>query len=219
MGFRFSDSPFIEGALNFLAHLHLGRHSEEFLLGSLLGDFVRGRISDDMFTAEIREGIRVHRAVDAFTDQELNWQRSRGRLSAERRRFAGIIVDVFYDHFLSQHWDLFSTGLSREAFIARSNEALLAKVYLVRGPEYKVSRAVLRRVAREDWLSGYHEVGGIASTLDRISQRSPRIGRIKGSGDELRAQYSEFESDFLAFYPIILKYARSLTESEKNEST
>lgn len=199
--------------MNFLAHLHLGRHSEEFLLGSLLGDFIRGNITDDLFTHDIREGIRVHRAIDSFTDLQEHWKRSRDRLSSERRRFAGIIVDVFYDHFLSCHWNLYSPDQSREEFIAISYAALLRKVSLVRGTEHKETRAVLRRVAREGWLDDYHDIEGIGHTLDRISRRSPRIGIIKGSIEELREHYEMFEEDFLAFYPTILKYARSISRA------
>jgi acyl carrier protein phosphodiesterase len=196
--------------MNFLAHLHLGRHTEGFLLGSLLGDFIRGMITDDMFTKEVREGIRVHRAIDAFTDHQVAWKRSRDRLSSERRRFAGIIVDVFYDHFLSRHWDLFSPDVSREAFIAHCYGSILGKVSLLTGDVKKETRAVLRRVAREDWLSGYHEIDGIGVTLDRISRRSPRIAVIKGGVEELKANYEALEDDFLAFYPVIQAYVRGI---------
>ncbi|MEM0897518.1 MAG: hypothetical protein AAGJ79_11610, partial [Verrucomicrobiota bacterium] len=79
--------------MNFLAHLHLGPHTPEGMLGSLLGDFVRGRLDDpllqEQFTPAVLSSIRGHRAIDAFTDENSHWKRSKYRLPAPLRRFAG----------------------------------------------------------------------------------------------------------------------------------
>lgn len=80
--------------MNYLAHLHLGGPLPEQLLGSLYGDFVKGRL-EGRFSAPLEAGIRLHRQIDAFTDSHPLVLAAIGRFPAERRRYAGIIVDVF----------------------------------------------------------------------------------------------------------------------------
>ncbi len=189
--------------MNFLAHLHLGRHTDRFLLGSLLGDFVRGRIEDNSdIDPEVRRGIIVHRKIDAWTDQHPVWQRSRARLTSGRRRFAGIIIDVFYDHFLSRHWDRFC-DIERAAFIGGCYAALERQ----RDEVDPTVRPIFTRMAEEDWLGSYHDLDGIAETLRRISRRSPRVSPIAGSDAELREHEADYEADFLEFYPDAMEFA------------
>jgi len=94
--------------MNYLAHLFLGPKDPEQALGSLLGDFVRGPVHSLDLPHGVREGIWLHRRIDAFTDAHPLVRRSRERVSAERRRYAGIMIDMFYDHLLAKHWLAFS---------------------------------------------------------------------------------------------------------------
>ena len=77
--------------MNYLAHLYLAEQSSEGLLGSLLGDFVKGRL-DDRYPETVRRGIALHRAIDSFTDAHPLHRESRNRIGGERRRYAGIII-------------------------------------------------------------------------------------------------------------------------------
>ncbi len=183
--------------MNFLAHLHLARPDPVSRLGNLLGDFVRGR-PDDRFSPEIWRGIMHHRHLDAFTDSHPAWKRSRTRLARERVRFAGIVVDVFYDHFLSRHWDRFATdGESLPDFIDQCHCDLRSAAAL--GPAD--ANAVIARMEAEGWLASYAELAGIDEAMHRISRRSPRLGPIAGGIADLEREYAGFEADFLQFYP------------------
>ena len=88
--------------MNYLAHLHLGGEQPEQLLGSLYGDFVKGRL-EGRFSPQIEAAIRLHRRIDAFTDSHPLTERARARFPAERRRTAGILLDLFFDHGLARH--------------------------------------------------------------------------------------------------------------------
>ena len=94
--------------MNYLAHLYLAEQSSEGLLGGLLGDFVKGRL-DDRYTDTVRRGIALHRAIDSYTDAHPLHLESRNRIGRQRRRYAGIIIDVCYDHFLSRCWADYSS--------------------------------------------------------------------------------------------------------------
>lgn len=196
--------------MNFLAHLHLAARTPESRLGNMLGDFVKGR-PDDRFAPEIWEGIMLHRHVDAFTDSHPEWKKSKGRLSPERRRFAGIIVDVFYDHFLARHWERFSgDGETLGEFIDGCHTDLLA----LRDQAPPDAAAVFERMAEEQWLRSYFETEGIARALERISRRSPVLGPVRDSIEELETHYEAIEQDFLAFYPDLIRYAAALREPD-----
>ncbi|MEM9478033.1 MAG: ACP phosphodiesterase [Verrucomicrobiota bacterium] len=201
-----SDGVFTQ-RMNFLAHLHLGPHTPEGMLGSLLGDFVRGRLDDPELTAKftpaILESIRLHRAIDAFTDDNEHWKRSKYRLPEPLRRYAGIIVDVFYDHLLSVHYQQFANELLDD-FIGVCHENLLSARPLA-DPRW---HPFLEAMIGEKWLSGYAHLEGIGLTLDRISRRSPRVTPIAGTVAELEKNFGGYEKDFLTFYPEALAFAR-----------
>lgn len=110
--------------MNFLAHLHLAAHTRSSLTGNLLGDFVKGTLPTGL-VAHFDEGIWLHRKIDAFTDGHPEHKAAVACFEAPWRRFGGIVVDMIYDHWLSQHWELFNTEpLPR--FLQRSYDQLLA---------------------------------------------------------------------------------------------
>jgi len=181
--------------LNYLAHLFFSDDSEGEVVGSLLGDFVKGNPAG-RFNAAITEAIHLHRRIDSFSDSHIIPRRSRGRISPLRRRFAGIIVDVCYDHFLSRHWRQFSP-VDLKSFVGRvysmldKNRALL--------PERL--RRVLPHMIAENWLGSYTQLEGVGNALDRIAGRLSRGGAFKGAVAEIEANYRDLETDFLAFFP------------------
>ena len=196
--------------MNLLAHLHLADETAESRLGNLLGDFVRGR-PDDRYPEVIWEGIMLHRKVDAFTDRHPHWKRSRSRLTPPRVRFAGIIVDVFYDHFLTRHWERFNGGKSLDSFVEECYRHLEESLHQTT----EEIAGILRKMAREDWLRSYGEVAGVEVALNRISRRSLRMGPIHGSVEELVREYEAIESDFLAFYPELVRFAEETRNGRK----
>ncbi|MEM0898260.1 MAG: acyl carrier protein phosphodiesterase, partial [Verrucomicrobiota bacterium] len=126
------------------------------------------------------------------------------RLPAPLRRFAGIVVDVYYDHLLSIHWQRYM-DTSREVFIDSCHAALLGSPALP-DPQW---RPFLERLVEENWLGSYASLKGIGITLDRISQRSPRVAPIAGSVVELEKNFASYEEDFLAFYPEVLGFVNA----------
>jgi acyl carrier protein phosphodiesterase len=87
--------------MNYLAHLHLGGQRPGQLLGSLYGDFVKGRLQGQ-FAPEIEGAIQLHRSIDVFTDRHPLVDVALSRFSLTRRRYAGIVLDVFFDHCLAR---------------------------------------------------------------------------------------------------------------------
>ena len=95
--------------MNYLAHLYLAGESDDSRLGNILGDFVKGNAAG-RYPPAILRGIMMHRKVDRFADHHPQSRSARQLISPARRRFAGVIVDICYDHFLSVHWKYLPVG-------------------------------------------------------------------------------------------------------------
>ena len=181
--------------MNYLGHLYLSPDTPDFLVGSLLGDFVKGAAIND-YTGDTRRGIELHRKVDQFTDHHDIFRQSVARISQGRRRYGGIMVDVFYDHFLAKHWLEFHpeplTDFAQRVYgILRERELEL--------PE--TMRFILPRLTSEDWFSSYRETSGIDSVMKRMSRRIKRENPLHSAIEELEQEYEEFEADFRQFLP------------------
>ncbi|TAE59829.1 MAG: DUF479 domain-containing protein [Nostocales cyanobacterium] len=185
--------------MNWLAHLFLSEPYVEMRLGNLLADIVKGTERQKL-NAQIQRGIQCHHIIDHFTDNHLIFQRSKQRLNPIHRRFAGVLVDIFYDHFLAKNWADY-TDISLDKFTAEIYTSFQA----YSGEIPMIVRQVINRVAAEDWLGSYRYTQGIETSLERISKRlSRRFNRelmLNEAVDELIKHYHEFEQDFQDFFP------------------
>ena len=64
--------------MNYLAHVALAGPEPAGVLGGIAGDFVKGRI-DQHPDSSFANGVRLHRAIDRFTDHHPICARSRAR--------------------------------------------------------------------------------------------------------------------------------------------
>jgi acyl carrier protein phosphodiesterase len=191
-----------EKALNYLSHLFFSDDTEDALLGSLLGDFVKGSTAG-RFSAAISDAILLHRKIDSFSDAHRITRESRNRISPSRRRFAGIIVDVCYDHFLSRHWGDFSR-IDPANFVERVYAVLMKNSAFL--PD-RLSR-VLPRMISENWLGSYVHLKGVGEALDRIAGRLSRGDAFRGSIIEIESNYRALEGDFLSFFPELAAFCK-----------
>ena len=190
--------------MNYLAHLFLAEGTPESLIGNLLGDFVKGS-AVNLYDLEIRKGIDLHRKVDIYTDSHAIVRSSKSLISPQRRRFAGVLVDVFYDHFLAKNWLEYSEvplpDFARGVYqVLQDSRDIL--------PE-SLNQIVPTIIAR-DLLCSYREIGGIDTAINRMSARIKRANNLAGGVEDLTANYQQFESHFRAFFPLLIIYARNI---------
>lgn len=194
--------------MNYLAHLHLADESPAAKVGNLLADFVKGQ-DVDRLPEDIQAGIRLHRAVDAYTDCHPIVMRSIRRLGGRLGWYAGIVMDVYYDHLLARSWTRYCSESLRD-FADRMYRILSDHLELVTGE----SRVLLQRLIREDRLVRYRYPSGIAETLERlssrISERMPRRPvRLQDALPLLRSLDPALEEDFHSFYPQLIAFVES----------
>lgn len=185
--------------MNWLAHAWLSEPDIEFRLGNLLADIVKGTDRNTMSPAFLA-GVRRHQAIDAFTDWHPVVHRSRARLIGAHRHTSGILVDVFYDHFLALDWDHF-TDEPLDTFTARLYTDIRAHPIALPTE----AREAVERMIAEDRLGSYRRLDGIEATLRRVSLRlSARLGRdlaLERGVAELVAHFDELHADFAEFFP------------------
>lgn len=186
--------------MNHLFHLITAGDDPDAVAGSIMGDFVKGKLAGG-YPEGILRGLRLHRAVDSFAAQNIHWQRSRRCLDDSFGLYRGILVDIFYDHFLSRAWsELFV--MPYETYLRQVRTHLDERRELL--PE--LFRQLLPRMF-EEWLPVYPEVEGIALVLQRMSGRLKRVNPLADGARELERQYRELEEDFRLFYPEVMQFA------------
>ncbi len=191
--------------MNWLAHLRLSPPEPLVRLGNLLGDFLHG-VDVATLPEAVQRGVRMHRALDAFTDAHPAFRRSRERIRPPFRRFSGVLVDVFYDHFLARGWAGFGDGRPLGAFTAEVYADLQRHAAWLPGR----LREVGPRMAAQDWLGGYAEVEHVDTALSRMADRLRRPTVLGEGGRELRAHDADLAADFAAFWPDVVRAAGAI---------
>jgi acyl carrier protein phosphodiesterase len=193
--------------MNYLAHIYLARHSDAAMVGAMLGDFVKaGEI--DRYPPEIAREILLHRHVDTYTDSHPLVVAARELFGGGRRRYSGIVLDVFYDHVLSQDWARYC-ALPRAALIERFYAALAAHEALL--PDRL--REMLPYLVRQDWLGGYLEFDGVVETVARVSRRLSRNGELLRDGiGDLVEHRAVITQGFDQFFPQLIAFAAARRE-------
>ncbi|WP_328189143.1 acyl carrier protein phosphodiesterase [Marinobacter sp. OP 3.4] len=189
--------------MNHFCHLFLARPTVESRVGNLLGDFARGLDSRDL-PEQVREGLEHHRAVDAFTDSHPEVLASKACFSAGRRRFAGIALDILFDHYLLRHWDRFG-HTDKDNFISELYADLEAGHHLMPPSMEQVTR----RMVAYDWFKAYEDLETVGQAMDRVASRIRFRHGFAGVIDEIRPMDDELEARFLAFFPDLLAFSRS----------
>jgi acyl carrier protein phosphodiesterase len=194
--------------MNLLAHALLSGSEPGLLLGNLLADFVKGE-NRRLLPPAVQAGMIQHQKIDAFTDSHPLVRNSRARIAAPYRRYSGILVDVFYDHFLVQHWQDFGEG-SVDDF-ARDIYALATR-HAADLPDE--ARAIIAAMSQRNILLACRQVEGVEKVLERIAlrlaRRSGRAIEMAGGVAFLRDAYGDFAADFRAFFPELQEHVRQL---------
>lgn len=183
-------------AMNFLAHAYLAAPDEALIAGGVIGDWIKGPLDRQPLPAGLLRGVALHRAIDAFADRNEAFLRSRARISAARRRWSGVFIDMYYDHLLAAGWDDWNdrplADFTAQTYLALDRQAAQL------APE--VNR-VMALMTSEDWLGSYASIDGLAAVLGRMGRRVRQPNPLAEGVDELIAQRAEFAADFAEFLP------------------
>jgi acyl carrier protein phosphodiesterase len=199
--------------MNYLAHAFLAQPNIYSLTGNLLGDFCKGIIIGQLHPA-IQAGLHNHRATDRFTDHHPMVKEARQLFSAGRKRFAGVALDVLFDHYLIQHWHRYS-DIPFSEYKANLYRHLDLALTLMPADMAKTISSLLRH----DWLQSYQQLSNVSKVLDRIASTIRFEHHFYGIGDEIAFHYSQLEQVFLCFFPQLQQHILQLNLEAPDSST
>ena len=188
--------------MNHLAHALLAGDDDALRLGGMLGDFVRGA-PEAAWPADVATGIRLHRAIDAFTDSHPQVLAAKARLAPPYRRYAGILLDMWFDHLLARDFGRWSgqplNGFSEDLQrLLREHEARLPP---------GLAR-FLRYMQVNGLPAGYARPDVVAQALTGIGQRLRRDNPLAEALPVLQAQERALGEHFEVFFPELREFAQ-----------
>ncbi|PSR53123.1 DUF479 domain-containing protein [Adhaeribacter arboris] len=190
--------------MNFLAHTFLSGSDEELLVGNFIADSVKGR-QKEIYPDGVRRGIELHRLIDTFTDAHPMVHQSKERLRPEQGKFAGVVTDMFYDHFLAANFEQYAsmTLLDYSLYVYQT----------VQNYSYLLPERVhyfLPYMIKQNWLYRYAQVAGIQASLNGMSRRSSFRSNMSTATQALEENYFIYQQDFQQFFPELQNYVKQV---------
>ncbi len=176
--------------MNYLAHLYLSGKNEDVLIGNFIADSVKGSKYKD-YSTDIQRGIVLHRQIDTHTDAHPNFRTSTKRLHKNYGHYSGVIVDIFFDHFLAKNWKHYSS-ISLADYAQKCYAILNKNIQMMPGK----AQYILPYMTKGNWLLSYASIEGISSVLSGMNRRTNGRSGMDKATIELQQFYSEFEADF-----------------------
>ena len=179
--------------MNFLGHLYLSGDEPLVIVGNFMADAVKGgRL--EAFDPQVVRGIRLHRAIDSFTDIHPMHRTGRERVRTHAGRYAGVVMDLFFDHLLAERWS--ARHPEPLADYAQRMYALIQShaQYL---PDR--TRSMLPHMVQGDWLTSYARIVSIGRALAGLARRVPGGEVMVGAEQVLADHLEQYHAEFDAF--------------------
>ena len=189
--------------MNYLAHIYLSGDSDEIKIGNFIGDYVKGNKYLD-FPEMVAYGIRMHRRIDAFTDQHPVVKECMQLLKPGYGRYSGIVTDVFFDHFLASNWGTYSTCSLRQ-FSRHAHAVFLSNFALL---PFRVKQ-FLPFLIHHKRLESYAQRETMFHVLEIMSRRTSLPSNSHWAFEMLNNEYHQFEAFFSVFFAELILFVEA----------
>jgi acyl carrier protein phosphodiesterase len=189
--------------MNYLAHAYLSYKHPQVLVGNMISDFVKGK-AQFRYERLIHVGIRLHRSIDAFTDEHPATHRAKEVFRSYYRLYSGAIVDVLYDHFLANDPAIFNNENPLQSFSEETYSVLEA--YAVHLPERFV--VLLPYMKTQNWLYNYQYRLGIERSLKGLVRRASYLSDSAPAFALFNEHYSFLQECYNDFIEDVKNHAK-----------
>lgn len=193
--------------MNFLAHIYLSGENADIQIGNFIADAVKGN-QIEQHTPLVQKGIRLHRAIDAFTDQHPVFQQSTERLRKSQYKYAPVAVDIFYDHFLAKNWQRYH---SENLFTF--TQTFYQQISQASNLPEKVQK-LLPYMISQNWLYNYQKISAIQKVFEGMSRRTKFVSNLLDAPKVLEEHYEDFQQDFESFFPELVGFVEKWLEKD-----
>lgn len=164
------------------------------MVGNFIADTIKGSIQHKDSGIEL--GIEIHREIDTFTDSHELVLETRKLLYPHFRKYAGVVQDVFYDHYLAKNWNQYnSTKLfdyTQHIYnVLESNSENMNEDAL----------RILHYMKLQNWLYNYRSAEGIDRALKGLSRRAKFESNMENALPALQENFKTMEMHFESFWP------------------
>lgn len=197
--------------MNFLAHIFLSGTNERIQIGNFMGDGIRGSDYKN-FHIDIQIGVLLHRSIDSFTDFHPIFRQSKHRLVPKYNHFSGIIVDMFYDHFLAKEWDMYHHQdlkiFTQNFYNALQNHKSELNLK---------TQQLLPYLTNQNWLERYAFLTDLQQILQQMDNRFAMKSNMSDSVEDLHEHYPDFQREFHLFFKDLMVHAALELQRISNE--
>ncbi len=186
--------------MNYLAHLYLSGSNPDLIIGNFIADAVKGKQIEN-FSDEIIKGIKLHRQIDMFTDSHPVLERGKEALRPKFRKYAGVVMDVFGDHFLAKNWNDYSKTDLRDY-----SEHMYSFLHKHKDIFPEKARYTLHYMSMQDWLTNYRHIEGVKRALSGLSRRTTFASGMENAHKELERHYLFYQTIFHEFLPDLIRF-------------
>lgn len=188
--------------MNILAHIYLSGNNEEIIFGNFIGDHIKGNKLNG-YSDDVVKGIRLHRAIDYFTDTHPAVRHVNTIFREKYGKHAGIVTDIVFDYFLSNNWDLFSI-YEFDDFTKST---------------YKILNNFIRQFPKRvlgfypffvlnNWLKQYQSSEGISRVLKGMAKRTSLPDEYQFATYQMEQYHDEIKEIFVGFFHEIIEEVR-----------
>lgn len=188
--------------MNYLAHAFLSFNDSEIQFGNMIGDFVKGKQIEN-YPTEIQQGIKLHKAIDLFTDQHPIVDKAVAIFHQEFKLSSAIFTDIVFDNFLANDSRYF-TDTKLDVFTHLVYENL-------RNYNHLMNEKMLHFFSHMDqynWLYQYRTIEGISKSIHGICKRYPKLGNPEKAMQLFENNYEELNEYFKLFFPELMDFSQ-----------
>ncbi|CAL2081239.1 Acyl carrier protein phosphodiesterase [Tenacibaculum sp. 190524A02b] len=190
-----------------MAHLYLSKNNKEIMIGNFIADHIKGN-KFSHYSEGIQKGILLHRKIDTFTDAHEIVRKSKRRLHERYGHYDGVIIDIFYDHFLAINWKRYSQ-IPLSIYV-KSIYQLLENNFSIL-PEK--TQHLLPYMIKYNWLYNYQFAKGIQEVLNGMNNRTQGKSQMNLATEDLLIHYDVFQEDFFLFFKELCDYCNSINSN------
>ncbi len=187
--------------MNFLAHIYLSGDNKLVTIGNFIADGIKGK-DYKKYPVDIQIGILLHREIDTFTDAHKTVRKSTKRLHQNYGHYAGVIVDILYDHFLAKNWSSYSK-IPLDIYVDDFYNSLEHNFDIL---PLRIQRLIPYMIG-DNWLLSYATIAGITKVLEGMNRRTQNRSKMNLAVDELQEFYRDFENEFTIFFAQLIEFS------------
>jgi len=195
-------TKYLYPSMNYLAHAYLSFNNPEILAGNMISDYIKGKKQFDYPPAVLR-GIKLHRAIDNFTDTHAATQELKSFFRPRYRLYSGAFADVVYDHFLANDTQQFNTAKDLQEF-ATATYNMLEKFTGIFPPTFLKMFPFMKKY---DWLYNYRYTWGIENSFGGVVHRAAYLTESEKAFEIFNEHYKAMQICYNNFFPDLKKYS------------